>query len=335
MKTNYGCFAVKKFDCGNHVGKTFRRKLEDLRKSNIKLSDGLGITNKNNQKHRLGQKTAINMQKNFNKAVRQHICSSTSSDAEIQEASKNMKTAILASLYNITLFDDSEIQHQYCPLDTWCIYHVTCQEVPQQQHYIKPCVHDAILPVYKYYCKLTPRMVLGYNTNKIECWNSTLWNRANKAKFHGAQKMDVSVMLMILEFEDGKTGLRPVVEKLGINTDSDVSSFLQHDQTRKRMRLSEAEINLKRYETRKTEAIASRGDGYAAGSCDAGAGPSAMMPAKPQTKTSEVHLNQFIILPSIENWYAAEVLEVDPLMKEMKLKFMYSSDGNKTFSFKT
>ena len=50
----------------------------------------------------------------------------------------------------------------------------------------------------------------------LELFNATLWNRIPKNKFHGQKRIETALMLCIIEYEDGKAGLLPVMSSLGI-----------------------------------------------------------------------------------------------------------------------
>lgn len=101
-----------------------------------------------------------------------------------------MKKSVLASLYHCVMIEDEEVRHQYCPEDSWCAFK-RGEPVEEKDHHLVQDFLDILLPVYQYYTALPmlQKLVPGFTTNSIECFNSVLWNRMHKHKFHGATRL--------------------------------------------------------------------------------------------------------------------------------------------------
>ena len=67
-------------------------------------------------------------------------------------------------------------------------------------------------------------------------FHATLWNRIPKNKFHGQKRIETALMLCIIEYEDGKAGLLPVMSSLGIFSSEAGSVFEQHDTRRRKLK---------------------------------------------------------------------------------------------------
>ena len=115
--------------------------------------------------HSLGPNTRIKLQRNFTKAVRSNIRPGIISSAESEEAVTSMRKAILASLYHCTMLEDDEVRHQYCPMDSWCLFKRGLDMGDPKAHYLRPALLDKLLPVYEYYTQtpMLQRMVAGDN----------------------------------------------------------------------------------------------------------------------------------------------------------------------------
>ena len=79
------CKAVIKIDCIQHIGKNFRKKLEDLAVVGAKAPDGKSMTR---GKHRLRPEARVRLQKYFNKNVRENSRPGVINQDEMADAAK-------------------------------------------------------------------------------------------------------------------------------------------------------------------------------------------------------------------------------------------------------
>ena len=83
--SDWQCKAVIKIDCIQHIGKNFRKKLEDLAVVGAKAPDGKSMTR---GKHRLRPEARVRLQKYFNKNVRENSRPGVINQDEMADAAK-------------------------------------------------------------------------------------------------------------------------------------------------------------------------------------------------------------------------------------------------------
>ena len=155
-----------KRDCTNHVTKNFRKDLENLAKSGIKV-DGLKSTTR--RKHGIGPTTIAKMGKRFRAVIMTNKVE-TQNEKDVSSALTKMKSGIMAVLFHCTIFEDEEFRHQYCPKgsDSWCPYRRRVVNWDSQKsHHISPQLFPYLLEVFE--ARSTEsylrRVVTGYNQN--------------------------------------------------------------------------------------------------------------------------------------------------------------------------
>ena len=98
-----------------------------------------------------------------------------------------------------------------------------------KDHHLHACLEELMLSLYKHYTSrsMLNKLLAGLTTNDLESFNATLWNRIPKSKFHGQKRVETALMLCIIEHEDGKAGLLPVMFFLGTVSSEAGSVFEQ------------------------------------------------------------------------------------------------------------
>ena len=347
------CYAVRKLDCVQHVGKCLGSRLEKISKSSKHAADGKSMTN---GKHRLGKSARIHLRAYFTKALKQFARPGMLSAAEQDEGTTALKRGILASLYHNLILDDEDRRHQYCPMESWCSYKCG-KQFQNKSHHIDQIFEPLLLPVYEYYTQraMLNKLLSGMTTNDLECFNSTLWTIIPKFKFHGKKRVEIAVMVSIIKQQRGQVGLLAVMDLLELNTDEAKLVFPKHDQVRKSMRERQKHSKNRSFEQRRTSALelmsslppsstfsastssdstSTSFPSYGPGICDSGAGPSADMLAVPgvlEKKSCQVGIGQFVVVPFGPVWYAAKVVDISTETNEVQLKYMYCKKDKKSF----
>ena len=180
---NFQCYAVRKIDCIQHIGKCFGNRLETVSKSRKKAPDGKSMTN---GKHRLGRRARTYLRSYFSKAVKEFSRPGILTPAEQDEGAAALKRGILASFYHGLILEDKEVRHQYCPPESWCLYKRGI-DMEDKDHHLHAVFEDLLVPVYAHYTKrsMLNKLLAGMTTNDLETFNSTLWLKIPKHKFHG------------------------------------------------------------------------------------------------------------------------------------------------------
>ena len=342
------CYAVRKLDCVQHVGKCLGSRLEKVSKSSKTAADGKSMTN---GKHRLGKSARIHLRAYFTKALKQFARPGMLSVAEQDEGTAALKRGILASLYHNLILEDEDRRHQYCPMESWCSYKCGKQFV-NKPHHINQIFEQLLLPVYEYYTQraMLNKLLAGMTTNDLECFNSTLWTIIPKSKFHGKKRVEIAVMVSIIRYEQGQVGLLPVMNRLGIDTDEASLVFPKHDQVRKSLGEKQRHSRHTSFERRRSSALqlmnslpsssssspvtfstsapstSTSFPSYGPGIYDSGSGPSADMLAVPgvlDRNICQVDIGKFVVVPCGPVWYATKVVDISTETNEVQVKYMY------------
>ena len=151
--------------------------------------------------NRLGKKTRSKLRKYFTKCIKHHAKSGILSTAEQDEGAAELKQSLMASLYHSLKIDDLERRHHFCPPgESWCA-HKRGAEVVDKDHHLHACFEELLLPLYERYTSrpMLNKLLAGLTTNDLEAFNSTIWNRLPKSKFHGQKRVETVLMLCIVE----------------------------------------------------------------------------------------------------------------------------------------
>ena len=282
------CRIVIKLDCVQHVSKCFRNKLDDIANNKLKTIDGEWV----NQK-KLSKNTRVQLQKFFSKAVKENVQPGMLTAEEQEEATTKMKNSIMASFYHGLNIENDEIRHQYCSVAPYGPQYTgaRCEykrgfHVREKKHHLDASFEAILLPVYEYYTQraMLNKMVTGMNTNDLESFNSTIWNRLPKHKFHGRDRVEIAVMLSLLIKQYGHNGFVEVMDALELPTDEALKVFDRNDSEREKNRIRRQNLGNKRFRRRLTEALTSRYDSnasYGPGISDSGSGPSGNLTSTP------------------------------------------------------
>ena len=120
---NPSCKVVFKRDCINHIAKNFRKDLESLSKSGLKVEGLKSITR---SKIGLGQMAITRLGKRYRQVLFEGKLAPNSSEVEIARGVGRLRTSLFAVLYHSTCIEDPASRHQFCPegllvsLQTWC-----------------------------------------------------------------------------------------------------------------------------------------------------------------------------------------------------------------------
>ena len=102
----------------------------------------------------------------------------------------------MAILYHGLMIEDVERRHQYCPTESWCAYKRGAP-VPTKIRHLHECFEELLLSVYIRYTQrsMLNRLLAGFTTNDLECFNSKLLTKEPKHKFHGLKHMESAVVM--------------------------------------------------------------------------------------------------------------------------------------------
>ena len=135
----------------------------------------------------------------------------------------------------------------------------------------------------------------------LESFNATMWNRIPKNKFHGQKRVETALMLCIIDHEDGKAGLLPVMSSLSTFSREAGSVFEQHDTRRRKLKEQAQERRKTVFQLQKNKALERfSGESYFPGILSSAAGPSGDMGSVPRNRFSKIDsfsIDQFVVLP--------------------------------------
>ncbi|XP_065650410.1 uncharacterized protein LOC136078561 [Hydra vulgaris] len=185
----YGEILITKLKCIGHIQKHVGTHCRNIRitHKNKKLSNGKGVSGLG----RLSEKAINTLQNYFGRAVRQNI-------GNIYL----MKKFIWATLFHNTNFFDENVRHQFFPRnkDSWCLWQADKITV----------WHDLTTDLLLLKC------LHGQTQNRNECLNSMVWKKCPKEIFVSRKLLEIGICSAIIEFNDGKSGLTPIIQVLGL-----------------------------------------------------------------------------------------------------------------------
>ena len=209
----YPGHTVIKGECIGHVQKRVGTRLRKMKNDykGKKLDDGKGI---GYGKGRLTDKIMNTLQNHYGMAIRQNT-----------DNLYAMKKSVAAVLYHSTDKPDLEKRHQYCPRskDSWCKYQsdkLTGKNMYKGNINIDVAVSDVIAPVFSNKDlgseELLKKCLHGQTQNVNEALNNLIWVRCPKRVYVGNTTFKTAVASAVIAYNEGKKGLLPVFEKLGI-----------------------------------------------------------------------------------------------------------------------
>lgn len=252
---------ITKLECVNHIHKRMGTGLRNLLKTNPAIRGGSGgLTG-----HMINKLSSY---------YRKHIIDFTTDSkdsTDIEEAVKQMKVNILASLHHSVRNDDPAEQHKFCMNSAvkWCKYKNSLNNsqasssCTQKKDSLPQSYLAHMLPLYSRLSaeNLLKRCTAGLTQNQNEGFNSTLWKRCPKERYFGTGAVKRALALSVLSWNTGRQSLLHVLEQLGIETN--VFSK-QGVLTKDKRRLSDAQQKAEKSKKRK---ISRQPDGndYSAG----------------------------------------------------------------------
>ena len=227
----YGDIPVEKHDCIGHVAKRMGKRLRDLKKSwgNRKLEDGKSIGGRG----RLTLAKIDNLQRYYGLAIRRNLLNID-----------KMKQEIMAGLYHTCRSHSFPEQHQFCPKGdaSWCRWQrdqASGGEEYSDKNCLPACFLEILKPVYESLCKddLLQRCSGGFTQNANESFNSVLWSRSLKHRYHGPRSVETAVASAVLQFNSGAHAALNVLQGMAIQSSSSAFAVASR---RDRKRLSSA-----------------------------------------------------------------------------------------------
>ena len=272
---NPSCKVVFKRDCINHIAKNFRKDLESLSKSGLKVEGLKSITR---SKNGLGQMAITRLGKRYRQVLFEGKLAPNSSEVEIARGVGRLRTSLFAVLYHSTCIEDPASRHQFCPegKDSWCPYRRGVEWDGKKGHHLSPLLFPHVEIIFR---KRTTdnylrRVILGYNQNALESLNQLVWLNTPKHKFHGFKRVYIAAALAMLQFESGPSAYMAIQNHLGLPPSSEQTDE-KMAQTAK-TRVFHAQKKLKKAkklfddkaDAAKSVPAAAEKDGYIPGGCE-------------------------------------------------------------------
>ena len=201
---------VEKLDCIGHVGKRMHRALTTVRLATKgKLSDGKPV---GGRKGRLTDPVIKRLSELYRNAIRQNVDREAKTPEEKQRGIEKLKKNIMAVLFHSVKLSDPQERHQFCPEDSWCCWKRKKENVENAYH-LDPVFLDLLKPTFVRLSesRLMERCLPGFSQNQNESFNSLVWKRAPKHKWHGPKRVQIAAYLAALHFNCGAYEARSAV----------------------------------------------------------------------------------------------------------------------------
>ena len=222
QEMQYGDVAIEKLDCVGHVGKRMGTRLRELKRcwGKDKLSDGKTVGGRG----RLTDAKIDNLQTYYRLAILRNLHNVNAMEKEI-----------MAGLYHSCHSDDPNEQHRFCPIgdSSWCRW----KRDQDSEHVSKnslPAVFVPVLkPIYMYEALSKKDLLVrgsdGFTQNANESFNSVLWQRCPKHRFHVRSAMASAV----IQYNEGASAALGVLQQMNLPISVHaLHSAVKHDQKR-------------------------------------------------------------------------------------------------------
>ena len=148
-----------------------------------------------------------------------------------------MKKSVWATLYHNSDIKNEEVRHQFCPRDkeSWCLYQsdkVTGKDTYKKKLSLPSAIKELLLPIWRDLSDgdLLSKCLDGYTQNSNEALNGMIWKKCPKDVYVSRKILELGVSSAVIEFNDGRCGLKPVFEYLGLPISNYMrESFRQRD----------------------------------------------------------------------------------------------------------
>ncbi|XP_076458821.1 uncharacterized protein LOC143292431 [Babylonia areolata] len=260
---------ISKEECINHVSKRLGTALRNLVSDNSKR----GVTLGGRGYGKLTQMNISKLQAYYTKAIRSN------------KTVKNMARAVWASVMHCTSTDAAP-HHTFCPQgrQSWCFFNrarARGQPAPRHQGnmntYISKEIFCKLEPVYRKLADpyLLRRCIRGKIQNANESLHGVIWSRCPKHTFAFLDKVEVTMLLSVGEFNMGSTASHNFMTAQGLFV-GDNTTRLGQQRDRSRLahsRRSQEQKQLRRREKvrqatemgRRKNLLAENGSAYAPG----------------------------------------------------------------------
>ena len=133
----------------------------------------------------------------------------------------NMKIVTLASLCHSVMVQKPSERHRYCPLEetSWCRYR-KIKQIKDKSHHLDAVFLPLLTKIYRRLSSptLLRRCLGNYTQHQNESFNSLVWVRAPKHKFHSKARLQLAVIGAVLTFNGGDANWDLILHVLGITT---------------------------------------------------------------------------------------------------------------------
>ena len=203
----YGDIEIKKLDCVGHVGKRMGTRLRELKKSwkKRKMDDGKTIGGRG----RLTDARIDKLQTYYRLAIIRNLHNVPA-----------MQREIMAGLYHTCANEDPSVQHCYCPNGegSWCYWQRGQSRSDSSKHSLPAVFLPVLKPIYEALSdgNLLGRCADGFTQNANESFNSILWLRCPKHRFHGPKSVRSALASAVLQFNEGATAILNVVQQMNL-----------------------------------------------------------------------------------------------------------------------
>ena len=145
---NPSCKAVFKRDCINHIAKNFRKDLESLSKSGLKVEGLKSITR---SKNGVGQMSITRLGKRYMQVLFESKLAPISSEVDIARGVGRLRTSLFAVLYHSTCIEDPASRHQFCSegKDSWCPYRRRVEWDGKKGHHLSPLLFPHVEIIFR------------------------------------------------------------------------------------------------------------------------------------------------------------------------------------------
>lgn len=212
----YNDTEITKLECVGHVqkrcGSRCRTLIDNYKKQ--KLSDGKGLSGRG----RLTDKAMNTLQNYYGMAIRQNV-------GQLYA----MKKSVWATLYHNSDIKDENVRHQFCPRskDSWCLFQadkITGKTTYKKKLSLPVVIQELLTPIWRDLSngELLSKCLHGYTQNNNEALNGVIWKKCPKDVYISKKVLEIGVYSAIIEFNDGRSGLIPLMKLLGLP----ISSYL-------------------------------------------------------------------------------------------------------------